>query len=211
MFPAEREQLVGEGTGAFDRRFNGLRFLPLLPANLLAQDLGMPEDDSQQVIEVVRYSPSQASHCLHLLGLPQLVLHLLPLAHVTIDANCPFTFTQRDRGDQEGDIDHSIDLAFSDGLKRSRLSARHLLIECDAFPLLFRRNDKSVQMLTAGLFWRVSEQPCEFPVDALHDHILIDDGDSFRRTLNELLQKCLLHGKLRLGRFQLQFSLAEGA
>ena len=87
---AEREQLPRERRRSLGGLDDLLCQLECIAAGLrpLAEHLAAPEDHRQVVVEVVRDATGEAPDCLHLLGLPQLLLELAALRYV-LEQNLP--------------------------------------------------------------------------------------------------------------------------
>jgi hypothetical protein len=91
LLAAEREQLPrqlgGPAGGLGDGRQRRADRVGL--AQQAQGHLGVPEDDGQQVVEVVGDAAGEPADRLHLLRLPQLLLEALVLGHVAGDADDP--------------------------------------------------------------------------------------------------------------------------
>ena len=72
----EREQLPCQISGPLSGALDLLHVCApwIVGCHILKQDLGVPNDGEQQVVEIVGYPPRQAPDGLHLLRLPQLRL-----------------------------------------------------------------------------------------------------------------------------------------
>ena len=82
LLPAEGQELAGEAGGALRGLQDLLELAPLRLARLAHQELGVPQDDAQRVVEVVGDAPGQAADRLHLLRLQQLRLEAPVLGDV---------------------------------------------------------------------------------------------------------------------------------
>ena len=89
LLPAEGEELAGEAGGALRGLQDLLELAPLGLARVAHQELGVPQDDAQRVVEVVGDAAGQASDRLHLLGLQELRLQKLRLADVADGGQYP--------------------------------------------------------------------------------------------------------------------------
>ena len=76
--PAEREQLAGKAGRAIGGLQNFFRVVAPLVAffQRLHEQLGVPANRHQQIVEVVRHAAREAADGLHLLRLPQLLVAL---------------------------------------------------------------------------------------------------------------------------------------
>ena len=88
LLAAEREQLPGEPGGPLRGfpHFGNVRLQRAVGREILAHEIGVPEDRGQHVVEVVRDAARQAADGLHLLRLAQLLLEALALGDVLADA-----------------------------------------------------------------------------------------------------------------------------
>ena len=88
LLAAEGEQLAGEPGGAIRRLVNLVRILAprVLGSQILEQQVGVPRDRGEDVVEVVRDTPRQSPHGFHLLRLAQLLLQQDALGDVPPDA-----------------------------------------------------------------------------------------------------------------------------
>ena len=51
----------------------------------IPEKFGVPFDDHQKIVEIVRHAACQPAHCLHFLGLPELLFEEVPFADVLRD------------------------------------------------------------------------------------------------------------------------------
>ena len=84
LLAAEREQLAGEGRGPLRRPADFLHVFARVTSRreLLGEQVGVPEDRRQHIVEVVGQSPRQPPDGFHLLRLPELMLQIAPLGDV---------------------------------------------------------------------------------------------------------------------------------
>ena len=81
LLPGERQQLLRQRRRPLPRSLDLLHFpvhRGFFP-DLLQQEFAVPRDHRQEVVEVVRHAPRQATHRLHLHRLLELRLQLLLL------------------------------------------------------------------------------------------------------------------------------------
>jgi hypothetical protein len=87
----DREQAPGEVGTAHGGPLGGLDALPgdrMLPDGAFEQ-VEVADDYPQQIIEVMRQAPGQLPDGLHLLGVPQLLVHLLLRGNVPRNSGSP--------------------------------------------------------------------------------------------------------------------------
>src|ERR1035437_9320031 len=84
LLAAECEQLSGQSHRSFPGALDLRRVCPqgIIRDKLIEQQVAVPVDDREQVVEIVSHSGGQPSHCLHLLCLAELVLQTLALCDV---------------------------------------------------------------------------------------------------------------------------------
>ena len=87
LLTAEREQLLGEPRGALGRLDDLAEILRVLVrhGDIGGHDLGEPENDRQQIVEIVGDARSQSPDRVHLVRLPDLRLERPPLRDVLDD------------------------------------------------------------------------------------------------------------------------------
>jgi len=83
-WPAEHQQLSGQPDRTLRRRGDlaDVPALRLRNSAALRQQIGVPEDRRQDVVEIVRHARGQLADGFHLLRLAQLLLHATPLGDV---------------------------------------------------------------------------------------------------------------------------------
>ena len=89
LFPAERQQLTGQIGGAFGGGAHLYqRFFRILAFHHSAENhVGMPLDDRQDVVKVMRHACGELADRFHLLQLAQLLLELSALGNVHEDSD----------------------------------------------------------------------------------------------------------------------------
>jgi len=72
LAPAERQELIGKSPGALTRLHYLLGGMAILVAGLqvVQNELGIPIDNGEKVIEIVRHAAGQHAHGFHFLRLP---------------------------------------------------------------------------------------------------------------------------------------------
>ena len=84
LFPAEGEELAGDGGGAVHGLpdFQNILAPEVLLVHCRKQQLAVPHDAEQHVVEVVRDSPGKLANAFHLLRVEQLLLKLPDLRNI---------------------------------------------------------------------------------------------------------------------------------
>ena len=119
LLTTEGEQLFGEARGTPGRLGDLAEIPPVLVrhGDICGQDLGEPEDDRQQIVEIVGDARSQSPDGVHLVGLPDLRLERPPFGDVLDDGDEMLGLTlgvamdgHVDSGPHEGAVPPSITL-----------------------------------------------------------------------------------------------------